>query len=372
MSIKKVTHLTSVHPRFDTRVFYRNCKALSDYGYDVNLIVADGKGEEYVEGVQVFDVGTPQGRLNRVLNSTKKVYHKALELDSDVYHFHDPELIPVGIKLKKQGYKVIFDIHENIGLQIKEKVYLNYFTRNIFAFLYQKYEKYTLNKFDYLILAENSYLEYYSKLSSATKVILNMPDVHSLMPYQVEERHENGVFYIGGVSNERGLDVTLEAIKIVKQEIPDIYMHYVGRSYDSILDTLELDNIKDNIKFYGAMPLYAGLTLSKRSKVGLAILKPLRNYTESYSTKVFEYMALGLPVVTSNFQLYKDVVEKYDCGICVDPLNPSEIAEAIKYIIRNPQKAMEMGENGKKIIFEKYNWAIEQQKLYDLYHKVLQ
>ena len=73
----KVTHLTSVHPRFDTRVFYRNCKALNDVDYNVSLVVADGKGDEVFEGVSIFDVGLPEGRFDRILNTTKKVYKKS-------------------------------------------------------------------------------------------------------------------------------------------------------------------------------------------------------------------------------------------------------------------------------------------------------
>lgn len=372
MSKIKITHLTSVHPRYDTRIFIKECCSLGKVeGNDVNLIVADGLGNEEKSNVHIVDVGKLEGRFNRILKTTKKVLDKAIELDSDIYHLHDPELIPAGLKLKKLGKKVVFDIHENIAMQIKDKKYLNYFLRNIFSYIYAKYEKKALKKFDMLVLAENSYMEYYSKLSSNIAIILNMPDIEHLKKFQVDNREKNGLFYIGGISNDRGLGVTVEAIKIVKENTPDIYMHYIGNTYDNILDSIDMKSIRNNINFYGPMPLYEGLEISKEAKVGLSILKPISNYTTSYSTKVFEYMALGLPVVTSNFELYKNIVEKYHCGLCVNPLDSKEIAEAITYIINHPKVAKQMGENGKKVVQEQYNWYIEEKKLFELYKRLI-
>jgi len=367
----KITHLTSVHPRYDTRIFIKECVSLAKKDrYEVNLIVADGLGDEENSNVHIIDVGKLKGRINRIFKTAKNVLTKAVELDSDIYHFHDPELIPVGLKLKKLGKKVIFDIHENIVEQIKDKEYLNYYVRNFISFVYAKYEKKALKKLDMLVLAEDSYEEYYSKLSNSTTVILNMPDIEPLKKFQVNNRNKNELFYIGGISNGRGLDVTIEAIKILKEDIPDIFMHYIGPVYNDVLETIDLKGIENNIKFYGSLPLFEGLELSKTAKVGLSILKPISNYTTSYSTKVFEYMVLGLPVVTSNFELYKNIVEKYTCGLCVNPLSPQEIADAIRYIIDNPEEAKLMGENGKKAVMERYNWGEEEKKLLNVYKEL--
>jgi glycosyltransferase involved in cell wall biosynthesis len=367
----RITHLTSIHSRYDTRIFLKECVSLAKVeDYEVSLIVADGLGDEEKNCVNIFDVGKLNGRLNRIFRTTTNVLAKAIDLDSDIYHFHDPELIPIGLKLKKLGKKVIFDIHENVGLQIKDKEYLNYFLRNLLSFMYVKYEKKALKKFDMLVLAEDSYVEYYSKLSNSITVILNMPDIEPLKKFQVEDRDKNGLFYIGGISNERGLNVTVEALKILKETIPDIYMHYVGNTYNNILEDIDIKSIQNNIKFYGPMPLFEGLEISKNAKVGLSILKPIGNYTKSYSTKVFEYMALGLPVITSNFKLYKNIVEKYHCGLCVNPLDPKEIAKAITYIVTNPNEAKQMGENGKKAVTERYNWTNEEKKLFKIYQEL--
>lgn len=367
----RITHLTSVHPRYDTRIFLKECISLAKIkDYEISLIVADNNGNEIKNDVNIYDVGKLNGRINRIFKTTQNVFTMAIKLDSDIYHFHDPELLPVGLKLKKLGKKVIFDIHENIAVQIKDKEYLNYFFKNFISFIYGKYEKRALVKFDMLVLAEDSYLEYYSKITNKIVVILNMPDIKPLKKFQSTKRLKNELFYIGGISNGRGLDVTIEAIKILKKSIPDIYMHYIGNTYNNILKSIDIDSIQNNIKFYGNMPLLEGLELSRDAKVGLSILKPIGNYTESYSTKVFEYMALGLPVVTSNFTLYKNIIEKYKCGICINPLEPKEIAKAIEYIFKNPEEAKQMGENGINAVLEKYNWNIEEEKLLKVYKEL--
>lgn len=74
--------------------------------YQVYLIVADGKGDETVNNIQILDVGKFDGRLNRILKATQAVFEKAKLIDADLYHLHDPELIPIGLKLKKLGKKL--------------------------------------------------------------------------------------------------------------------------------------------------------------------------------------------------------------------------------------------------------------------------
>ena len=148
----KVTHLTSAHPRYDARVFMKECSSLAKIEeYHVSLVVADGLGDEIKNGVEIFDVGKLEGRLNRIVKTTKRVFEKAKELDSDIYHIHDPELISVALRLKKRDKKVIFDIHEDVPKQIMAKPYLNGVSKRVLSFLYGLYEGIQCKKFDYII-----------------------------------------------------------------------------------------------------------------------------------------------------------------------------------------------------------------------------
>lgn len=302
--------------------------------------------------------------------TVNRIFEKGLELDCDLYHLHDPELIPIGLKLKKLGKKVIFDVHENIAFQILDKNYIPRFLRKLIAIIFRIYEINSLKKFDALILAENSYLKNYISLNKRIEIILNLPDHKLLKNFQKTTRNKMEIFHIGNITNARGFDKIINALNILKKKIPNFFLHYVGNYTEELINSVDLNDINKNIKFYGPKSLLDGLEYSKNSIVGISILKPLKNYQTSYSTKVFEYMAIGLPVITSNFKIYKDIIEKYDCGICVDPNNPKEIANALEIVMKNPSKAMRMGLNGIKAINEKFKWELEEKKLLRLYESL--
>src|SRR5690606_29093775 len=112
--MKSITHITTVHPRYDTRVFIKECRSIKRRGLDVNLIVADGLGDEIKDGINILDIGKPRNRLIRMIAYTRKAYVLAKKLNSNIYHFHDPELLMLGVKLQNRGKKVVYDVHEDV------------------------------------------------------------------------------------------------------------------------------------------------------------------------------------------------------------------------------------------------------------------
>ncbi len=365
--INKVCHLTSVHHRYDTRIFIKECKTLSKVGFDVNLIVADAKGDETVDNIKIYDIGKPKNRIERILKTTKKVFKKALEVNAEIYHFHDPELIPIGMKLKKFGKKVIYDVHEDLPRQILNKHYLNKIIRLIISHIIEIYENYSITKFDYIITATPYIKRRFVKINPNTIDINNYPILDELYSTKLEMKKDNNICYIGGITRVRGIIELINAIENI-----DVTLHLAGE-FESEELKKEVENLNEwkKVKYYGFVNREKIKEILSICKLGIVTLFPVKNYLVALPVKLFEYMSASLPVIASNFPLWREIVEGNNCGICVDPRNINEISKAIEYLINNPQEAKKMGENGKTAVLEKYNWEKEEKKLFNVYEIVL-
>ena len=155
--MKRVCHLTSVHSSDDTRVFHKECVSLARAGYDVTL-VAPGESREEL-GVHIVGVGEkPVGTLNRLTSPfVKCAYEAALALDCELYHLHDPELLPYALKLKRHGKTVIFDSHEFYSLLIQEKGYIPGFLKKPASRIYGALEAGVFQKLDAVIIPCTSF-----------------------------------------------------------------------------------------------------------------------------------------------------------------------------------------------------------------------
>lgn len=367
---KTIVHITTVHNRRDTRIFYRECVGLHKKGFDIYLIVSDNLGNENFEGIKVLDIGRKKSRLANFFYCYGKIPNIIKEISPGIVHLHDPELLFLGSKISSiNDIEVVFDIHENVSSQILDKPYLPKISRKPLSIIYAMIENLLIKNF-HLVLAENSYESKYQKKGKSCITVLNMPDIEHFEPYVSNNRKGVGLFYIGGISEDRGLYVVLDALRLLKRRKVDFYMHYIGPISENMLNGLDLSEIRGNINFYGRMDSKKGFELSKDCVVGLSILKPIKNYIESYSTKIFEYMAIGLPVITSNFPLYKNVVEKHECGFCVEPDSSESLANKIETLLNDKELVFKMGTNGINAVRSKFNWSSELSRLKRMYFSI--
>lgn len=369
----KVCFLTSVHPVFDTRIFHKEARTLVEAGYDVVLIAQHDKAE-HVEGVRIMPLPKPRNRFSRMLGLTLKAFWLGLKENADIYHFHDPELMIAGVLLRALGKTVVYDMHENVPKQIFNKNWICPWIRKPLASIFSFMERIFLVNIP-VIFAESSYAKDYSWVKRS-EVVLNMPRLEAFKRIAGQKKHASSmnVGYLGGVSDIRGSFLMIEALGILKGRGFDSQFHCVGPMTEQHRKELELRSARLDLRgihFYGQLNAPEGYQIISKTNVGLAILKPIGNYLESYPTKMFEYMSLGIPVVASNFPLWREVVDGSKCGLCVDPLNPQATADAIQWLFEHPQDAEEMGRNGQHAVLEKYNWDKEARELLNFYEKLI-
>lgn len=373
MSVK-VCHVSSVHPRYDIRIFYKECISLVKAGYDVTLIVADGKPDEVNNSVKIVSVPVVfKSRFKRILRSSKIMYKKAIEIDAEIYHLHDPELLPLASKLKKAGKKVIFDSHEDYVAQIKIKDYIPYILRYLFSEVYKAYETYVSKKIDAVIIpcTFSGGVDIFQNRTKITEVISTTPLLEEFY-YRYNEyeskRDFRSVCYVGNLSYARGITNLIKAAYNANVRL------ILGGKFSPNDYQIKLSEMPEYacVDYRGHLTREEVYKVYEESTIGASIMLNMGEYNKEdiLATKVYEYMAMGLPVVISRSHCTDTVLKKYKFGIAVEPGKIEEITNAIKFLIDNPDKAKEMGVNGRCAVYEEYNWGVDEKKLISLYRKL--
>jgi glycosyltransferase involved in cell wall biosynthesis len=365
-SIKRICHISTAHPRNDVRIFYKECRSLSTV-YSVCLLIADGKGGEIKDGVQIVDVGKRNNsRIRRIIITAFKAYRKAVSLDCDLYHFHDPEFLFYGFLLAKKGKKVIYDVHEDVPKQTLSKEYIYPLFRKFIASLIGTIEKIISPGLSSIITVTDSINNRFLKWNNNCVIIGNFPDTEEIIPQQGNTR--NGICYIGNISSIRGIDYIMDSL-----EFSDVILHLAGEfETNDYREKIQSHKFWHKVKYYGSVDLQRAMEIIQSSVAGLVTYLPFPNHIEAQPNKMFEYMACGTPVIASDFPLWKSIIETNHCGICVNPTDPRKIAEGVNSILKNPVMSGEMGNNGQRIVKSNYNWKTESNKLKELYSVLLQ
>lgn len=364
-----VAHLTSVHPRYDTRIFLKMCRSLASYGYQVRLVVADGKGKEVRDGVHIHDVGASRGRLDRMVGATRRVLKRAIELDADVYHLHDPELLLAGLALKRRGKRVIFDAHEDLPRQILSKSYLQPALRGIISRGAGWFERFACERLDHVVGATPAISSKFVDLGITATTVANFPMVDELAAVDASAEKAHQVCYVGGITSVRGMREMVEAMSITKSGARLQLAGSFGEK--GLREEVAARPGWSKVDELGFLDREGVRGVLARSVAGLVTLQPTQAYMDSLPVKMFEYMSAGLPVIASNFDLWRGIIESDGCGLCVDPLDPQAIAAAIDRLIGDQDLARRMGANGRRAVEQRYNWGIEEGRLLAIYETLL-
>ena len=362
--------LTTVHPRYDTRIFLKQSVTLANEFGSAVLIVADGKGDEFNSGVSIVDLGKIDGgRLRRIFVGWWRAFYEIRKLKANSVHFHDPELLPLGVFLRALGLWVVYDVHEDLPRQIMSKPYLPSIVRKPLALIVEAIEWLASRLLNSIVVATPFIAKRFQ--THKTIVVQNFPilsefSVSASTPYL---NRAPDFAYIGGLVYERGAREMVNAIGAIKST--KATLRIAGNFQDNKLrQELENNSHWQRVEYNDWLDREGVAALLGSVRSGLVVLHPTKSYIESYPIKLFEYMAAGLPVIASDFPLWRSIIDEADCGVLVDPLNVKDIAGAMNWVIDNPLKAEKMGNRGKQFVEKKYNWDSESEKLVNLYQKI--
>lgn len=365
---KKIVHLSSAHPCFDIRIFVKECKTLAQQGYEVVLVVPHDQ-DEVVDEIKINSVAKPKGRRERMFKTALGVYRAALKEDADLYHFHDPELIPFGIMLRVRGKKVIYDVHEDLPRQILTKPWINPFLRRILSVCVAALEKIGVCFFNGVVAVTPTIAERFPE--NKTTVVYNYPILGELTSVEAVPYGERPpiIVYVGGITMIRGIKEIIKAVGLIPDHV-SVNLVLAGSIDEQ--DVQEAVSSADRrVDFIGWQSREQVAKLLGRSRMGLVIFHPAPNHVEAMPNKLFEYMSAGLPLVASDFPLWRKIIDDIGCGLLVDPMDPQKIADAIQWMLDHPLESEEMGRRGQKAVYERYNWGQEAARLLLFYDEIL-
>jgi glycosyltransferase involved in cell wall biosynthesis len=367
--------MTSAHPPSDVRIFHKQCKSLARAGYDVSLI-ASVEQDGMCEGIRMVRIPRSKNRLGRAVRGSLAVYRKAREADADVYHFHDPELIPVALLLRAAGKTVVYDIHEDLPRTISYKSYVPKLLRAPVSKLTEVLEDWAGARFSALVTATPTIGNRFRRVNRNTAVVNNYPrieELESLVCSEAAGKRDNSFLYVGmRITRARGAEEMVRAMGLLPSDLDATLKLVGGWDPPTLQDSLSQIPGWDRTEFIGLLDRPEVARELHKARAGLVILHPEPNYLSSQPVKLFEYMCAGIPVIVSDFPVWREIVEEAGCGLLVDPLNPQEIARAMEYLLTHPKEAEEMGQRGLKAVYESYNWANEERALLQIYGRLLE
>jgi hypothetical protein len=368
---KPINVVTVGHVRFDTRIWIKEISSLVRAGYKVRYHVADGAGNENINGVKIIDYGAiPSGR--GVVFRLKKMFQVMIQSGlkrGDWVHFHDGIFLPFALLLALKGCRVIYDVHEDYPRQVLNSRF-PFLVKFLWANTLQSIEWFSKFFFKAYFTATPKIAERFT--ARKTWVIQNFPLKDELLasgPNDIKgDDNKNYMFYVGAIAEVRGVTQMVDAIKHASSTDPEI-MLAIGGNYSPASLKKQLSDKPGwrYTKELGWMSREQVATWLRKSKAGLVTLHPTKNYPDAYPVKLFEYMSAGLPVIASDFPLWRQIIEDAECGLLVDPLDPIAISKAMIWVVDNPELASKMGDAGRKAVEEKYNWANEEAKLITAY-----
>lgn len=368
---RRICILTSVHDPFDNRVFFKEGRSLHRAGYRVVLIARHTRSET-VQNIEIIPLRSPRNRLSRAVFTSLVLLVKALRERADAYHFHDPELIPVALLLKFLRRRVVYDVHEDVPRDIRLKEYIPASLRGIVAWAVERIEQTAARFFDGIVVATadiGKNFDWHPRMTLVRNLPLSTEYAKGKPPRAPDQPFT--LAYAGGLTKFRGITQIVQAMARLPESVSARL--WLCGAWDSVEYEREVRSLPGfaRAEYLGKLSVDEIPALLAGVDAGLVCLQPTGTYERALPTKMFEYMAAGLPIIASNFALWREIVEQTGAGICVDPMDPDAIGRAILRLYQDPALSRKIGEQGRRVAQTRWRWETEERALIRLYRDLL-
>jgi len=380
---KKACFLSTNHDDTDARVVHKESVSLSKAGYDVTYLTPFGE-HRTEEGVKIRvpnfakdnTISTLPGGFSRIVFAVLLFYEAVTKEDYDVYHLHDPELLPIGFLFHffVDG-QFIYDAHEDARQAIKHKQWVPNLITPLLSKMLAVNDHLLTDSYDGIIAASDDIAERYEHHNNVVSVTNYPQKKWAELDYSRGSSETIQLVYCGLLSENRGIIQIIEATKQLPEEY-DVILK-LGGKYESDEFQTKVENASEGssrIELVGWLPtLQDVIELYYESDIGLMCFQPeAQNLVNGAyrSNKLFQYMTAGIPIIVSDIGNWPEVVEDNNCGLTVRP-NPEGIASGIECLIDNPDRRRKYGKNGRSAAINKYTWKEQESKLLDFYAKLL-
>lgn len=368
MTKYKICHLTSVHIPFDNRIFHREAKSLAAAGFDVTLIARHDRAET-IDGVRIVPLPVPRSRFERMTLTAARLFRLAVREHADLYHFHDPELLPVGMALKAATRaKVVYDVHEEYARQMPDKYWIGgRLASSAARWSYVAVEKAAAPVLDGFVAVTDFIADRYPpRKTTVVRNFVSLDMIDPIEPADVDKK-EPVLVYGGHLAANRGIREIINAMET-----------FGGRARLWLLGKWDNPALEQECRalpgwryttYFGEKPVKEAFSYYKRADIGLCYIYGTDYYLRGLNTKVFEYAACGIPTIVTYSPHWENIFG--DFSLFVDPAEPSSLLDAIERLIDDPALRNRLGTTGRRAIEESYNWEREAGTLVEFYRRLL-
>jgi glycosyltransferase involved in cell wall biosynthesis len=365
--VRRVCHITTVHPVDDHRILHKECISLREAGYDVTLIAPHHR-DEVLHAVGVRALRAPaRNRLERVVRRPEAAYRAALAVDADLYHFHDPEFLPFGVRLARAGRRVVYDAHEDVAVQMRHKDWIPARARMRAAQTAAALEAACVGRIDAVVSPSASALDRLRARQPRAVLVANYPRLETAPALPSWDQRRRAACYVGGITRVRGAHELVDAMAHVEAELL-----LAGAMWPPALRAeLERSPGWPRVRYLGRVDHGDVAGVLARAKVGVIPLHPHPAYRDALPVKLFEYLAAGLPVISIDVPRWREVLDAHDCGVCVRFGSPGALGAAIGELLDDDERARAMGVRGRNAVETHYSWRSQADALLALYAELL-